>query len=72
MKRSEYAEAVETCVQALNHTLGELARSHGVAVVVAALTEVTGCSSCLRDTMERGTSIRHLVERMLAAGRHSS
>jgi len=57
-------EAVAACVRAINHTIGELARSHGVGAVVAALTEVMGCSSCITDNIERGGSVRMLVERM--------
>lgn len=65
-ERNESAEAVADCVRTLNHTIGALARSHGVAAVVLALTEVMGCSSCIADSIERGTSIRGLVERMSA------
>ena len=56
--------AVSICVRKLNHTIGELARYYGAASVVAALTEVLGCSSCAADSIERGASIRALVERM--------
>jgi hypothetical protein len=69
MKRIERdisGEAVAACVQAINHTIGELARGHGVAAVVVALTEVMGCSSCMTDSIERGASVRMLVERMSA------
>jgi len=59
-------EAVVSCVRTLNHTIGELARCHGVAVVVAALTEVMGCSSCITNSIERGASLGQLVERMSA------
>jgi hypothetical protein len=55
---------VSICVRKLNHTIGELARNYGAASVVAALTEVMGCSSCATDSVERGASIRALVERM--------
>ncbi len=65
-ERNASGEAVEACMRTLNHTIGELARCHGVAAVVAALTEVMGCSSCITDGIERGTSIRDLVERMRA------
>ncbi len=63
---NEPGDAVAICVRTLDHTIGALARSHGVAVVVTALTEVMGCSSCITDSIERGTSIRRLVERMSA------
>jgi len=56
--------AVAICVRKLNYTIGELARCYGAASVVAALTEVMGCSSCATDSVERGASIRALVERM--------
>jgi hypothetical protein len=59
-------EAVAACVRKINHTVGELARCYGVAAVVAALTEVMGCASCITDSMERGASIRALVERVSA------
>jgi hypothetical protein len=64
MKQRNSPEAIAACVQTLNHTIGELARSYGVASVVAALTEVMGCASCVLDSVERGTSMRALVERM--------
>jgi len=57
-------DAVATCVRQINHKIGELARCYGVAAVVAALTEVMGCASCITDSMERGSSIRALVERV--------
>ncbi len=63
-EHDQIGDAVASCVRTLNHTMGELARSHGVAAVVAALTEVMGCSSCITDSIERGTSVRSLVERM--------
>ena len=59
-------DAVARCVRQINHTIGELARCHGVAAVVVALTEVMGCASCITDSLERGTSIRALVERVSA------
>ena len=59
-------DAVATCARKINHTIGELARCHGVAAVVAALTEVMGCASCITDSLERGASIRALVERVSA------
>ena len=70
-EHNESGDAVAICVRTLNHTIGALARTHGVPAVVAALTEVMGCSSCITDSIERGTSIRRLVERMSALGRHS-
>ncbi len=63
-ERDQSGDPVASCVRMLNHTIGELARSHGVPAVVAALTEVMGCSSCITDNIERGTSVRSLVERM--------
>ena len=55
---------VAICVHQLNHTIGELARCYGAASVVVALTEVMGCASCATDSIERGASIRALLERM--------
>jgi hypothetical protein len=55
---------VGACVGELNHTIGELARRYGAAAVVVALTEVMGCASCATDSIERGASIRALMERM--------
>lgn len=55
---------VGACVRALNHTIGELARQHGVSAVVVALTQVMGCSCCATDSVERGASIRALTERI--------
>jgi len=55
---------VVACVRALNHTIGELARQHGVSAVVVALTQVMGCSTCATDSVERGASIRALLERI--------
>ena len=60
-------DAIAACVQKLNHAIGDLARCHGVAAVVAALTEVMGCSYCITDSIERDASIRLLVERMKSA-----
>jgi len=57
---------VAICARTLNHTIGELARCYGTASVVAALTEVMGCASCATASVERGTSIRALVERVNA------
>jgi hypothetical protein len=65
-ERASSGEAVVICIRTLNHTIGELARCHGVAAVVIALTEVMGCSTCIADSIERGTSVRLLVERMSA------
>ena len=59
---------VAVCVQQLNDTIGELARRYGAASVVVALTEVMGCSSCATDSVERGASVRALVERMNIRG----
>jgi hypothetical protein len=58
------ANNVAACVRALNHTIGELARQYGVSAVVVALTQVMGCSSCTTDRVERGASIRALIERI--------
>jgi hypothetical protein len=58
---------VAACMRELNHTIGELARRYGAAAVVLALTEVIGCSSCATDSVERGASIRELMERMSAS-----
>jgi len=55
---------VALCVRKLNHTIGELARCYGAKSVVVALTEVMGCAACASDSIERGASIRALVERM--------
>lgn len=55
---------VAGCVREINHTIGELARRYGAASVVIALTEVMGCASCATDSVERGASIRALMERM--------
>jgi hypothetical protein len=41
------AKSVAACVRVLNQTIGQLARIHGTAPVIAALTEVMGCSSCV-------------------------
>lgn len=62
--RSSADSSVAICVHKLNHTIGELARFYGVASVVVALTEVMGCSSCAAGSVERGVSMRSLVERM--------
>ena len=55
---------VAVCVRKLNHTIGELARTYGAASVAMALTELMGCSVCATDSVERGASIRALVEGM--------
>jgi len=60
---------VAACMRTLNHTIGELARCYGATAVVVALTEVMGCSSCITDTVERGASIRALVERLRVSGK---
>jgi hypothetical protein len=57
------SKSVAACVRTLNQTIGELARRHGTTPVVAALTEVMGCSSCL-GRLDRSVSIRELVKRM--------
>jgi hypothetical protein len=56
---------VALCARTLNSTIGELARCYGIASVVAALTEVMGCASCATASVERGTNIRALVERLV-------
>ena len=61
------SQEVAACVRELNHTMGELARLYGAASVVVALTEVMGCESCAMDSVERGVSIRSLMERMKAS-----
>jgi hypothetical protein len=54
---------VAVCVLALNRTIGQLANRYGAASVVAALTEVVGCASCVND-VSRGTRIRALMVRI--------
>jgi hypothetical protein len=54
---------VAVCVQTLNHTIGQLANCHGAAAVVAALTEVMGCSSCMSD-VSCGRGIRALMKQI--------
>lgn len=61
---SAASEDVAACVRQLNYTVGELARVYGAAAVVVALTEVMGCESCAMDSVERGLSIRALMERI--------
>jgi hypothetical protein len=63
---------VAMCVRQLDHTIGELARRYGTAAVVVALTEVMGCASCATDSVERGVSIRALVERTSASRQRRS
>jgi hypothetical protein len=58
------AKDVASCVRELDHTIGELARRYGAASVVVALTEVMGCASCATDSVERGASIRALMDRV--------
>jgi len=58
------ANNVAACVRALNRTIGELARQHGLSTVVVALTQVMGCSSCTTDRVERNASIRAIIERI--------
>jgi len=58
------ASNIATCVREINHTIGELATRYGVVPVMLALTEVMGCSACATDSVERGASIRTLVERI--------
>jgi hypothetical protein len=58
------ADEVAICVRQLNHAIGELARCYGAASVVVALTEVMGCASCATGSVERGASIRALIDRM--------
>jgi len=57
------SKGVADCVRTLNHTIGQLADHYGAASVVAALTEVVGCLSCVGD-VRRGTGIRALMERI--------
>jgi hypothetical protein len=54
---------VTVCVRTLNHTIGLLANRYGAASVVAALTEVVGCSSYVGD-VSRGAGIRSLMKRI--------
>jgi hypothetical protein len=54
---------VTVCVRMLNHTIGQLADRYGAASVVAAPTEVVGCSSCVGD-VSRSTGIRALMKRI--------
>lgn len=61
------ARDVASCVREINHTIGELARRYGPASVVVALTEVMGCASCATDSVERGASIRALMDRMIGS-----
>ncbi len=61
------AQDVASCVREINHAIGVLARRYGAASVVVALTEVMGCASCATDSVERGASIRALMDRMTSA-----
>lgn len=54
---------VAICVRTLDHTIGQLASCYGATSVVAALTEVMGCSSCVAD-VNRGTRIRSRMEQI--------
>jgi hypothetical protein len=54
---------VALCVRALNQTIGQLANRYGTSAVVAALTDVMGCASCVED-VNRGTRVRALMERI--------
>ena len=55
---------IDVCVHTLDRIIGELANRYGAASVVAALTEVVGCSACAGDQIGRGTSIRALMGRI--------
>ena len=57
------SSTVALCVRTLNDTIGELANRYGAAAVVAALTDVMGCATCM-DDVKRGTGIRALMERI--------
>jgi hypothetical protein len=57
------SKGVAVCMRTLNHTIGQLVNRYGAASVVAALTEVVGCSCCVGD-VRRGTGIRALMERI--------
>jgi hypothetical protein len=52
---------VAACVVTLNRTIGELARQFGPAPVVAALTQVMGCSSCIGRT-DRNPDLHELLK----------
>jgi hypothetical protein len=56
--------SVAACTQKLGTLIGELAQRYGTAAVVVALTEVVGCWACAKDGVDRGASIRALIERM--------
>jgi hypothetical protein len=55
---------IDVCVHTLDRMIEELANRYGAASVVAALTEVVGCSACADDQINRGTSIRALMRRI--------
>lgn len=57
------SKSVAVCVRTLNHTIGQLANQYGAASVVAALTDVVGCSSCA-DEVSRERRIRALMQRV--------
>ena len=54
---------VAVCVRMLNQTIGQLANRYGTASVVAALTEVVGCSCCVGD-VSRSAGIRAPMKRI--------
>jgi len=58
------SSGISVCVRTLDRIIGELANRYGAASVVAALTEVVGCSACAGDDVSRGTSIRALMGRI--------
>jgi hypothetical protein len=72
-ERNNIAESdhVGECVRALNHTIGDLARRYGPTTVVAALTEIMGCASCISENLERAANIHSQVERMCALERRT-
>jgi hypothetical protein len=51
------------CRRILDDTITGLAVRFGVAPVVAALTDVVGCHSCVTSPL-RGAGLRELIERM--------
>ena len=55
---------VGACMRKLNHAIGQLASRYGAPSVVAALVEVMGCAYCATDSVERGASLRALIERV--------
>jgi hypothetical protein len=54
---------VRTCTDQLESALSQLQERYGIAAVLAALTEVAGCASCVGHTM-KGDSLRALIERI--------